>query len=61
MHIQIGEVVAAGRMAVQWWNADTGEAGPVTTFDHPGGALSLEIPDAKAHIAFKLMRPTATP
>jgi hypothetical protein len=61
MHIQVGEVVAPGRMAVQWWNADTGAAGPVTAFDHPGGALSLEIPDAKAHIAFKLTRPTGTP
>ena len=55
--VRIGEVVGPGRIVVQWWNADTGEAGATTTIEHPGGALTLSAPEFHNHAAFKLWRP----
>jgi hypothetical protein len=59
--IRLGEVVSPGPVAVQWWNADTGEAGPVMTFDHPGGPLVLEIPPFTRHTGFKVWRTAPKP
>ena len=59
--IRLGEVVSPGPVAVQWWNADTGQAGPVITFDHPGGPLVLEVPPFTRHTGFKLWRTAPKP
>jgi hypothetical protein len=58
--LRIGEQVAAGTLAVQWWDADTGRVMGAETIAHPGGALDLRAPPFARHLAYKLSRaPTA--
>jgi hypothetical protein len=53
--LAIGDV-KAGAMTVEWWNADTGAVVSTQSLQHPGGALSLAVPEFSRHLAFKLWR-----
>ncbi|MBA2480309.1 MAG: hypothetical protein H0V44_06585 [Planctomycetes bacterium] len=48
--------IAAGRIVIEWWNADDGTALPPVSVDHPGGTLTLQPPPFTRHIAFKMYR-----
>ncbi len=54
--IEIGSSIAAGRMTVEWWDAEGGAWHKVVAIDHPGGPLQLQPPAFQRHIAFKLYR-----
>jgi hypothetical protein len=54
--IEIGSSIAAGRMTVEWWDADAGAWNKRIAIDHPGGPLQLQPPAFQRHIAFKLYR-----
>lgn len=54
--IEIGSSIAAGRMTVEWWDAEGGSWHKVVAIDHPGGPLQLQPPAFQRHIAFKLYR-----
>lgn len=54
--IEIGTSITAGRMTVEWWDADGGTWNKAVTIDHPGGPLRLQPPAFQRHIAFKLYR-----
>ena len=54
--IEIGSNIAAGRMTVEWWDADADAWHKVVAIDHPGGPLVLQPPAFQRHIAFKLYR-----
>lgn len=54
--VVVGESVAAGTVAVEWWDADTGRIIGRRTWLHPGGRLVLEAPAFARHLAFKLSR-----
>ncbi len=54
--IEIGTSIAAGRMTVEWWDADADAWHQVVPIDHPGGPLVLQPPAFQRHIAFKLYR-----
>jgi hypothetical protein len=43
----------AGRIALDWWDADRGEVIRAERIDHPGGRLRLLIPAWTRHLAFK--------
>ncbi len=48
--------IAAGRLLLEWWNADTGVRIQAREISHPGGLLALDPPRFVHHIAFKLIR-----
>lgn len=52
----LGDPVGAGRMRLQWWDADSGIRISERAFDHPGGRLVIAAPAFRRHIAFKLWR-----
>lgn len=52
--IDIGSGIAAGRMTVEWWDADDGAWNKVVPIDHAGGHLQLQPPAFQRHIAFKV-------
>lgn len=54
--VRIGEQVAAGRMAVEWWDAEKGGRIGREEIVHPGGTLDLAAPAFKRHLAYKLVR-----
>lgn len=54
--VTVGEEVAAGRMRLEWWDADTGIITQAREFDHPGGRLELAVPAFARHCAAKLAR-----
>lgn len=54
--VEIGTSIAAGRMTVEWWDADGGAWHKPVAIDHPGGPLQLQPPAFQRHIAFKLYR-----
>lgn len=54
--VEIGSSIAAGRMTVEWWDADGGAWHKRVAIDHPGGPLQLQPPAFQRHIAFKLYR-----
>jgi autotransporter-associated beta strand protein len=54
--IQVGIAISAGRLTVEWWDADRGERLRTDTIDHAGGTLELKPPAFNRHLAFKLFR-----
>jgi len=52
----IGGSIAAGRLAAEWWNADTGVRSATDAITHPGGELRLALPPFAGHLGFKLYR-----
>jgi hypothetical protein len=54
--VRIGEQVAAGRMTLEWWDAERGGRIASEELDHPGGTLDLAAPPFKRHLAYKLVR-----
>jgi len=54
--IDNGAQVPAGRVGVEWWDADTGAIITRRVWNHPGGPLILEAPAFSCHLAFKLWR-----
>lgn len=51
-----GDQVPAGRVNVEWWDADLGRLVDQRTWTHPGGPLRIEAPPFTCHLAFKLWR-----
>ncbi|GDY11607.1 hypothetical protein LBMAG53_04850 [Planctomycetota bacterium] len=54
--IVVGTAIQAGRIQVDWWNADRGVVVERTTIRHPGGQLVLPVPAFRRHVAFKMSR-----
>ncbi len=54
--IQIGEQINPGHMGLSWWDADTGKEISHLDVVHPGGALRIQAPPWRRHLAFKLWR-----
>jgi hypothetical protein len=54
--IVVGTAIQAGRINVEWWNADRGVVVERTTIRHPGGQLVLPVPLFRRHMAFKMTR-----
>ena len=54
--VVIGETVAAGGVAIEWWDADVGAVLSQATLQHPGGRLVITPPPFTGHLAFKLRR-----
>ncbi|MBA3686597.1 MAG: hypothetical protein H0W72_15345, partial [Planctomycetes bacterium] len=48
--------IAAGSVAIEWWDADRGVVLDRATIAHPGGDLVLAGPPLIRHLAFKLTR-----
>jgi trans-aconitate methyltransferase len=51
--------VAAGKLTLEWWDADRGELREVVQIVHPGGPLRVQTPSFSGHLAFKLIRELA--
>jgi hypothetical protein len=45
-----------GPMRVEWWDPEKGTVFSERTFEHAGGALSVDVPRFERHMAFKLWR-----
>ncbi len=54
--LSVGDQIAAGTMAIAWWDADRGVELERRDLIHPGGALTIEVPPWRHHLAFKLWR-----
>ena len=54
--VEIGSNIAAGALAIEWWDADQGAWHKRQDLAHPGGPLALTPPTFQRHIAFKLFR-----
>jgi hypothetical protein len=52
----IGDQVSAGKLQLEWWDADLGQLLKAVTVDHLGGTLMLKPPPFTHHVAFKLKR-----
>ncbi len=52
----LGASIQAGRMHLQWWDADRGRILGAVDFDHDGGRLVVPMPRFQGHIAFKAWR-----
>jgi hypothetical protein len=59
--ITIGKDIAAGTIAIEWWDADRGTIISHETVPHTGGALVLTVPAFSSHIAFKMNRTATQP
>lgn len=59
--LQVGSGIAAGRLRVEWWDAEQGVIVKTDTMEHPGGELVILAPPFQRHIAFKLIREQAAP
>jgi hypothetical protein len=55
-HLVLGASVRAGRLHIDWWDADRGEHLGATDIDHPGGRLVVPLPTFRGHLAFKAWR-----
>ena len=53
--LDFGEA-AAGAMRLEWWDADLGTVRASHDIVHPGGALRLNVPTFRRHLAFKFWR-----
>ena len=58
-NINVGMTVAAGKLTLEWWDADRGERREVVQIVHSGGPLRLQTPSFAGHVAFKLIREIA--
>ena len=56
MSILISKNAKAGNMQLEWWDANLGTKLKQEIIEHKGGALRLQIPEFRRHIAFKLKR-----
>jgi len=54
--VQLAEPVEAGSWVVAWWDADQGRELLRQHIWHPGGALHLQTPAWRRHLAFKFWR-----
>ncbi|TVR40129.1 MAG: hypothetical protein EA402_14030 [Planctomycetota bacterium] len=54
--ITIGNAVEAGKLQLEWWDADRGILLSTDTISHPGGRLDLQTPAYRRHLAWKLTR-----
>lgn len=54
--IEVGSAIAAGELAVEWWDCDDGTVRGRAPIHHPGGPLRLACPDFAGHLACKLIR-----
>ena len=54
--IRIADVVEAGRLDIQWWDADQGVMLSVSEVAHPGGAFVLQPPAFRGHLVWKVLR-----
>lgn len=56
VQVQIGTNVRPGEMELEWWDASIGTIISSHRFQHPGGALVLDCPDFRRHLALKIRR-----
>ena len=54
--VTIGTTVAAGALALQWWDADAGTVLSRERIAHGGGRLEVRVPAFARHVGFKLWR-----